>query len=157
MTCREFRRKHDEYVDDTLSGAELDRMAQHRRVCERCAQLDTRVRRALLVARNLPTIEPSAAFSERLQARLQVERMALDLNGRASVSLTDERRRIFGNNTYAVIAASALVAVGLAGFMTLTGPRDEAMADNMMWILGRVGRGERAVYWAHNATSSEFP
>src|SRR5215213_1595700 len=77
MNCREFRRKHDAYIDDTLSGVELERMASHRRLCEPCAHLDTRVRRALLVARNLPTIDVSPAFAERLQARLAVERASL--------------------------------------------------------------------------------
>jgi len=32
-----------------------------------------------------------------------------------------------------------------------TVPRDLAMADNLMWILSRLGRNERLVYWAHNA------
>jgi erythromycin esterase len=30
-------------------------------------------------------------------------------------------------------------------------PRDRAMAENTVWVLGRLGAGERAVYWAHNA------
>ncbi|HEV7919611.1 MAG TPA: erythromycin esterase family protein [Thermoanaerobaculia bacterium] len=30
-------------------------------------------------------------------------------------------------------------------------PRDQAMADNTLWVLGRLRAGERAVYWAHNA------
>jgi len=30
-------------------------------------------------------------------------------------------------------------------------PRDRAMADNTLWILNRLPKGERAVYWAHNA------
>ncbi len=32
-----------------------------------------------------------------------------------------------------------------------TAPRDEAMAENTLWILNRLPKGERAVYWAHNA------
>lgn len=32
-----------------------------------------------------------------------------------------------------------------------TTPREIAMAENTMWILGRLKAGERAVYWAHNA------
>jgi erythromycin esterase len=30
-------------------------------------------------------------------------------------------------------------------------PRDRALADNTLWILSRLPKGERAVYWAHNA------
>lgn len=128
MTCREFRRKHDAYVDDTLSGVEFDRMAQHRRVCERCAQLDTRVRRALLVARNLPTIELSAAFSERLQARLRAERLTMDSTRRAELAGYGDRRWSLGNGAYTMIAASALVAAGLAGFASFSGTRrDDAI------------------------------
>ena len=123
MTCREFRRKHDGYVDDTLSGVEFDRMAQHRRVCERCAQLDTRVRRALLVARNLPTIEPSAGFSVRLQARLAAERIAL---GSARTTVHD-RRWPFSNTAYTMIAASAMVAAGLAGYATYASQQNDTI------------------------------
>ena len=107
MTCREFRRKHDAYVDDTLSGVEFDRMAQHRRVCARCAQLDTRVRRALLVARNLPTIEPSADFGERLQARLRAERVTMAGVRQAELERDTSRRWTLSNGAYTMIAASA--------------------------------------------------
>lgn len=127
MTCREFRRKHDAYVDDTLSGVEFDRLAQHRRVCERCAQLDTRVRRALLVARNLPTIEPSADFSARLQARLRAERLSLDVGGRMSLPMPAERRSFRGTGAYAMIAASAIVAAGFAGFVRVSDTGDQAI------------------------------
>ena len=74
MNCREFRRKHDEYLDDTLSAMEMDAASAHLRECERCARQDTRVRRALLLARNLPRIQPSPVFGERLQRRLSAER-----------------------------------------------------------------------------------
>lgn len=30
-------------------------------------------------------------------------------------------------------------------------PRDIALSENALWALGRLGKGERAVYWAHNA------
>lgn len=119
MNCREFRRKHDAYIDDTLSGDDLDAMARHRRFCERCAQLDTRVRRALLRARNLPPIELSAGFAERLQLRLAQER-ALLASARASRgALTESGWRPFSIGAYAAIAAAILVVAGLAGTLTL--------------------------------------
>ena len=127
MNCREFRRKHDAYVDDTLSGADLDGMTRHRQLCERCAQLDTRVRRALLVARNLPTIQPSAAFGERLQARLHAERTALALARQMEDTTAAGRWRPFSAGTYTVIAAGVLVAAGLAGVATLSGNRDDVI------------------------------
>jgi hypothetical protein len=125
MNCREFRRKHDGYIDDTLSGVDLDRMEHHRRLCEACAQLDTRVRRALLVARNLPTIEVSSAFSERLQARLEKERAVL-APYRALHDQSHMRRLThLSAGTYAVMAAGMLAAAGLAGVaMWPTGSED---------------------------------
>ncbi|NUQ19674.1 MAG: hypothetical protein HOQ09_01810 [Gemmatimonadaceae bacterium] len=71
MDCREFRRNHVAFVDDLLPGLDLVRMQRHVIECERCAHHDTLVRRALLVVRNIPEIEPSPDFSERLQARIQ--------------------------------------------------------------------------------------
>jgi erythromycin esterase len=38
-----------------------------------------------------------------------------------------------------------------------TASRDQAMADNTLWVLGRLAAGERAVYWAHNAHVQRVP
>lgn len=73
MDCREFCDKHVGFVDDTLAGIELVRMQTHIAECSSCAKQDAKVRRALLLFRNLPTIEPSPDFSERLEERLQRE------------------------------------------------------------------------------------
>lgn len=71
MDCREFCEQHLAFVDDTLPGIELVRMQRHIAECESCAKQDAKVRRALLLFRNLPSIEPSADFSSRLEARLK--------------------------------------------------------------------------------------
>ncbi len=73
MDCREFCDKHVAFVDDTLAGIELVRMQRHIAECECCAKHDAKIRRALLLFRNLPLIEPSADFSKRLEARLRRE------------------------------------------------------------------------------------
>lgn len=125
MNCREFRRKHDAYVDDTLSGVEFDGMERHRQLCEHCAQLDTRVRRALLVARNLPTIQLSAAFGRRLQARLKAERASLELARLRDEAASVGRWRPIFVRTRMTIAAGVLLAAGLAGAVTFTRTRDE--------------------------------
>src|SRR5204863_4478634 len=39
--------------------------------CESCAKHDAKIRRALLLFRDLPCIEPSPDFSQRLEARLK--------------------------------------------------------------------------------------
>ena len=119
MNCREFRRKHDAYIDDTLSGVELDAMARHRTYCESCARLDTRVRRALLIAHNLPTIEVSAHFSERLQRRLAEERALLGVTRTSAVAMSGSRWRPLSATTFAATAAGILAVAGLAA--TLTG------------------------------------
>jgi hypothetical protein len=123
MNCREFRRKHDAFIDDTLSGIDLDAMARHREQCERCAQLDTRVRRALLVAHNLPTIKLSAGFSQRLEVRLMHER-ALKVAG---MMPNADGWRPFSVGAYTAIAAGILVAAGLAGALNLAGREPQAI------------------------------
>jgi hypothetical protein len=125
MNCREFRRKHDAYIDDTLSGVELDAMARHRSLCDSCARLDTRVRRALLVAHNLPTIELSPRFGERLQLRLAQER-ALMAAARASHG-ADSRWRPMSAGTYAAMAAGILTAAGLAATFAGVGREQQAI------------------------------
>lgn len=71
MDCCEFRNNHVAFIDDTLSGIELVAMERHIAECEICSRHDTIVRRSLLLFRNLPRIEPSADFAERLNARLR--------------------------------------------------------------------------------------
>ena len=74
MDCTDFRRHHLAYVDDTLPGDVLVAAERHRVECAACGAHDTLVRRSLLIAHNLPTIEPSADFSARLEARLRQAR-----------------------------------------------------------------------------------
>ena len=73
MDCRSFRRHHLAYLDNTLPGELLVAAECHVIECEACARHDTAVRRALMLARNLAPIEPSADFQARLEARLRAE------------------------------------------------------------------------------------
>jgi hypothetical protein len=73
MDCRSFRRHHLAYLDNTLPGELLVAAECHVIECEDCARHDTAVRRALMLARNLAPIEPSADFQARLEARLRAE------------------------------------------------------------------------------------
>jgi hypothetical protein len=127
MNCREFRRKHDAYIDDTLSGVELEGMARHRRLCEQCAQLDTRIRRALLVARNLPTIQPSPAFNERLQARLRAERLSLSTMRENAGSVAARHWYPLSASAFAALAAGVLAAAGLAMAVSLSDVQDNVV------------------------------
>ncbi len=71
MNCSEFRAQHCSFVDDTLAGVELVRMQQHLTLCQGCAQQDAKIRRSLMVARSIPTIQPSPEFATRLEHRLR--------------------------------------------------------------------------------------
>ena len=76
MDCRSFRSKHVAFVDDFLPGEEVVAMQRHLAECERCATHDAKVRRSLLVFRNLPPVEASPDFYARLAARIESERAA---------------------------------------------------------------------------------
>ncbi len=82
MDCRTFRNHHLAYLDDTLSGDVMSAAQLHLMKCDACASHDTTVRRSLMLVRNLPSIEPSDAFSARLAERLaqckQQQHLALD-------------------------------------------------------------------------------
>src|SRR5215204_4475062 len=76
MDCRSFRSKHVAFVDDFLPGEDVVAMERHLAECERCATHDAKVRRSLLVFKNLPAVEPSPDFYARLSARIESERSA---------------------------------------------------------------------------------
>lgn len=71
IDCRAFRSQHAAFLDQTLSDAALLAMQTHLAECEECARFDTVLRRGLLVLRNLPSIQPSPEFRDRLNARLR--------------------------------------------------------------------------------------
>ena len=127
MNCREFRSKHAAFVDDTLSGVDLDAMALHRQLCERCSQLDTRVRRALLVVRNLPTIQPSADFAERLHARLERERNSGEMLRRYARDPIIPHGRWMPGGRPAMIVAGMLVIAGAAGLLHTTSAQEDVI------------------------------
>lgn len=70
MDCREFRKQHFAYLDDTLPGDEMSAAQRHVMACDSCAAHDTMVRRSLMLVRNMQVIEPSADFRQRMQARI---------------------------------------------------------------------------------------
>lgn len=71
MNCREFKSNHVGFIDDLLSAADMAEMRRHVLGCQNCSTLDTRIRRSLLVVRNLPQIQPSADFFARLSEALK--------------------------------------------------------------------------------------
>lgn len=77
MDCGRFRDNHAAFIDNALDDVELSAMRSHRAECADCADHDATIRRALLLFRNLPTIEPSAEFGRRLNARLRATERSL--------------------------------------------------------------------------------
>jgi hypothetical protein len=71
MKCRKFKSNHVGFIDDCLSAADMADMRRHLMACNDCAAFDTRIRRSLLVVRNLPQIEPSPDFFSRLTEALE--------------------------------------------------------------------------------------
>ncbi|HEY8164913.1 MAG TPA: zf-HC2 domain-containing protein [Gemmatimonadaceae bacterium] len=114
MDCRDFRENHFAFVDDTLSGIELVPMARHIAECEQCAKHDAAVRRALLLFRNLPPIEPSPNFRARLEERL--------LEAKKMDSAPAHRSRQFA----AGVAIASVVMLGYIGtsLRSVDTPRD---------------------------------
>ncbi len=112
MQCSTFRDNHAAFIDDVLGPGELVAMQYHLIDCPSCAHHDTTVRRALLLFRNLPTIEPSADFSARLHARL---RAAARGRGRfIGGRLVD--RKVSGLGAFAAAAAVVIAA----GYLTVS-------------------------------------
>lgn len=120
MDCREFSEKHLAFVDDTLAGIELVRIQRHIAECESCARQDAKVRRALLLIKNLPPIEPSEGFTDRLEARLQEAH-------EADLLLATTRRNLTRGAIAATTASVIMLAyIGSTIYRTET-PRDVLM------------------------------
>lgn len=51
-------------------------MREHLEACKRCARRDAQVRRSLLLLKNLPAIEVSDGFQDRLRQRLSAEQQS---------------------------------------------------------------------------------
>jgi hypothetical protein len=71
MNCREFRDRHAPFVDLLCSAHEERVMRDHMRECPACSRQDLLVRRSLMLVKSLPSIELSADFQARLEARLR--------------------------------------------------------------------------------------
>lgn len=111
MHCREFRKNHVAFVDDLLCAAEMSEMRDHLSACRDCSANDVRVRRGLLLVRNMPTIEVSESFAARLEQRLR--------EAGAAPVVTEQRRPLA---RYAAVAAALIVG----GVLSLAALRDEA-------------------------------
>jgi hypothetical protein len=77
MTCAEFLERYTEFRDGLITlPPEVRRFERHVAWCPSCRRYDTAVRRGVLALQAAETIEPSADFRRRLDARLARERRA---------------------------------------------------------------------------------
>lgn len=110
MDCKQFRKQHLAYLDDTLPGETMAALQHHVMICRSCAAHDTLVRRSLMIARNLPECEPDRDFQKRLRERLATCRSA---NGRYpqgdELGLAPPRHR--PSKIAALVAASMVIGV----------------------------------------------
>lgn len=128
MDCRRFRMHHLAYLDDTLSGDDTTAAQRHVLACDACAAHDTLVRRSLMIARSLPTIEPSSEFQARLRARLAACR---DEPVPPVVTAAAHRRR--AARTAAAVTVGALVAT--MGWRTVSAFEREAAVIAMQPVV----------------------
>lgn len=73
MDCKEFTSRHAAFIDDTLPGFQMAAMREHLTDCSRCSRKDAEIRRSLFVLKNLPPVQVSDGFQERLRARITAE------------------------------------------------------------------------------------
>ncbi len=118
MDCGTFRENHAAFFDNALDERAMAAMRAHRAECAACAAHDTIVRRALLLVRNLPTIEPSPQFAARLDARL---RQVAHAEGRRNV-VAGPGLTSFATAAAALIAAGYIVMAALGSVETARAP-----------------------------------
>jgi anti-sigma factor RsiW len=137
MDCKRFRKNHLGYLDDTLPGTDMAAAQRHLLACERCAAHDALVRRSLMAARSLPTLEPSADFQAKLRARLaqcRAEQQAEALNHH-SVGLTDTMLPLLAPTARVVhpVRTAMVVAAGaVLGVVAWQSVRDSAVPELRM-------------------------
>lgn len=127
MDCKQFRKHHLAYLDDTLPGAMMAMAQRHVLQCDGCAAHDLLVRRSLMVARSLPTLSPSADFQQKLRARLAQCRAEqgdpLAPGRRSALGLAESRGAApaagAGRPARAVVAVAASAVLGLLAYQAL--------------------------------------
>jgi len=120
MDCRQFRNKHVAFVDDVLPAIDMEAMRRHLTRCPKCSRQDTAVRRSLMLVRNLPTIEPSAEFMNRLSARLA------EIGPPSYAELSNPRAALPSFRSFVVLAAGigaiAVFSIEASHYLTASVP-----------------------------------
>jgi len=106
MDCKSFDARHAAFIDDTLPGFQMEAMRDHLSDCTRCSRRDADVRRALLLLKNLPPIQVSDGFEDRLRARISAEGPAFQ----------PQRARDFGRMKWGAAAALLVTIIGVSSW-----------------------------------------
>ena len=101
IRCDDFLFRHSDYLDGQLSPLMSAQLRAHAESCSSCARYDRIVRRGLTLVHELPAVEPSPDFEQRLQHRI--------FHVQDEVSLAPQRP-VAGAAALAVAAAIALLA-----------------------------------------------
>lgn len=107
MDCREFRKQHFAYLDDTLPGDDMAAAQRHVMACDSCAAHDTMVRRSLMLVRNMAVIEPSADFRQKMKARLDATRIETQME---RSMMAERESRSVGRTVKQPVLMSAVAA-----------------------------------------------
>jgi len=100
MTCQQFLPRHSDFLDGVMDFEEAAACQAHLDGCISCARFHTAVTRSLALVGELPAVQPSPDFQERLQHRL--------------LHLQDEMSRhdrFAGSGALASLAISAFIAL----------------------------------------------
>jgi hypothetical protein len=73
MDCCEFREQYSDFADGLLDEEAELRARRHLSLCAPCRRFDTAFRRGVSALRNLPSVEVSRSFGDRLSRRLRHE------------------------------------------------------------------------------------
>lgn len=106
MDCKTFDARHAAFIDDTLPGFQMGAMRDHLTDCARCSRRDAEVRRALLLLKNLPPIQVSEGFEDRLRARISAEGPAFQ----------PQRGRDYGPLKWGAAAALLVAIIGVTSW-----------------------------------------
>lgn len=130
MTCQDFEKSLDSYLDHALSDPETESMTEHLHACPRCRAGYEAQRTLRSVLGQLPDAELPPRFHERLHAALEAERPIKEV-GHVKRKL---RLPVLAG------AAAGLLVLALGGSLVLGGlDLDGGMAKDMQYALEQGG------------------
>jgi hypothetical protein len=114
VLCDELLALYGDYLDGLLTPVQAARLQLHMQVCTSCGRYDRIMRRGLELVRDLPAVEPSGDFEQRLQHRLY--------HVDDATALAAQRPTAGAVATFAVASVLALLAWSPVLFSTEDGP-----------------------------------